>query len=514
MSTIDVVIFLVFISIVLLTSLSKKQFNTNFVAEERSEVSGMVLFAMVFGTLFTATSLFGTAGQVQLFGFSYFVIACSDVIRTLILCLFIHKIFAYKKYISVGEAIGSFYGRYARVIAGLCCLIFSTIIISIQFQWIYKTIDHLFNVDFNVGMLLAAFFVACYGFSQKNIFSIAGITRTLLLFLVSAGVLHVLCGVNQKLAIFSVIISSHAFSSIYSSKDKALNALLCYSFMILLLPIIFAEIESLDIPFDKAILSLARQVESVKLDLFDVKKLPIYSAIFLTTSIPIFNPLVIQRMRLAGSPEQARNIFILASIALFVFAHLVSLCAVASSSIYPEIASTNNFNSFLYLINNVVSTKVFKGVALCGILSVMFSTIEPAIITANSAILNDIVNNQIFFKSSLDRQNIMLTVCTIVVCATALLLGFFVENTTAWMMFAVNLWASVVTVPFMAGVFGVRGNSALFCLSAISGISINVVYYFTSYQPIKVIGVVASSLVINGLIFLVYYIFARQKNTR
>jgi Na+/proline symporter len=277
----------------------------------------------------------------------------------------------------------------------------------------------------------------------------------------------------------------------------------------LLLPVIFSGIESLDIPFNTAVLSLSKQIESLKLDL--TENIPVYSAIFLSTAIPIFNPLVVQRMRLASSAKQARRVFILASIALFVFAHLVSLCAVASSYIYPEISATNSFNSFLYLINNVVSTPIFKGVAVCGILSVMFSTIEPGIITANSAILNDISDHQIFLKANPKNQDLMIKISTIFVCSSALLLGSMVVNTTQWLMFAVNVWAGIVTVPFLAGVYGLRANDRVFYLSAASGIIINIIYYYANYQPIKIIGVVASSLVINSLLLFINKVFFSLK---
>jgi Na+/proline symporter len=498
-------------SIVLLTSSSKGIANVSSEASSEQKISGIALFAMVFGTLFTATSLFGTAGQVKLFGFSYFAIACSDVIRTLIIALFIKKIYIYKKYLSVGEAIGDFYGRSSRFITGVCCLIFSVIIIAIQFQWAYKTIDHLFNVNFNVGLLMAAFLSICYCLNQSKIFSPQSLAKALFLFLISSSILHYLCCLNQKLVVFSAVVGLHSLSSIYPSSNQSLRAMLCFSFMILLLPIIFSGIEALDIPLDRAILSLSKQIESLKSDLFHVENISVYSAIFLSTAIPIFNPLVIQRMRLASSASQARKVFVIASLALFVFAHLVSLCSVASSNIYPEMSASNSFNSFLYLINNVVDTPIFKGVAVCGILSVMFSTIEPGIITANSAILNDICNHQMFLKADPKKQDLIIKISTVFIFTSALLLASFVVKTTQWLMFAVNLWASIVTVPFVAGIYGLRASEKVFYMSAASGIVVNIFYYYVNYHPIKIIGVVASSLIMNSLVLLISKIIFSPK---
>lgn len=511
MSTTDVLVFLVFISIMLFTSLNKKQTNLDIALDSQNQVSGIALFAMVFGTLFTATSLFGTARQVELFGFSYFIIACSDVVRTLILCIFIKNIFIYQKYLSVAHAIGSFCGPTSRIITGVCCLIFSIIVISIQFQWIYKTIDYLFNVNFNVGVLVAAFITICYWLERADFANITIVVKTLFLFALSAAVLHYLCQWNQKLTIFFIIIILHSFSSIYQDKNASIRAMLCFSFMIVLLPIIFSEIESLKAPFSNVVLNLSKQIESVKLDLFDMKNLPTYFTIFLSTVIPVFNPLVVQRMRLANSAKQARNVFVLASVTLFVFVHLISLCSVASAHMYPQVIANNDFNAFLHLVNQVVDTKIFKGIVFCGILSVMFSTIEPGIITANCAILHDISKNQLFASAPLKQQHIMLVTSTIFVCASALVLGLLSGNTTLLLMLAVNLWASIVTVPFVAAIFGARGGPNVFYCSAISGITINMLYYFTSYQPIKAIGVVATSIVINGSIFFIHQMATKNR---
>lgn len=498
MSIIDVLILFCFLSAVFFSSKPHRVTNLNSYCYCENKISSFALFTVVFGTLFTAVSLFNTSEKVKLFGFSYFIFACSDGIRSLMICFFIPLIFNYKHNLSIGQTIGNFYGSWSQLITGLCGLIFATSIIMFQIKWIYITIDCLFNINLNVSFLITIFLGIYIFYALKKNLNLFNLTTVGIILLISCAVLYYLCQINQKITVYIITIGLVFYSSISGNRHIPFRSMMEFSLVVLILPILFSEINNLDAPLDQIFKSLPNEMTSLKLEMFDPENFKKYLMIFLTTSIPIFNPLVIQRIKLANNYKQARNVFILASIAVFIFIHLVSLCSLVNSYLNPEIGANNSFNAFLYLIESIISSKILKGLVLCGILSVMFSTIDAGINSANICLINDIIKNKILPNIDDKYDYLMIKITTAIICCVTVLISHFSSDLMSVIIFAVNIWASIVTIPFIIKLCNINVPNYTFYVCALCGIAINILYYI--YDIEITISVVSSSLIIESIV--------------
>jgi Na+/proline symporter len=469
-------------------------------------ISNVALFAIIFGTLFTASSLLGTAQKIQLFGFSYFIMACSDVLRTLLIGGFIYKMFLFSSHFSAAEVVGTVYGKSSRIICALCAIFFTLLLITIQIKWIDKTVGQLFNVNFNVGLLLSLFLTIFY-FIQN------GKTRPSLkasiMLIALPFALHYLCRYDQKSTVFGAIICCYLYTYISTDSVIPARSIIEFSLIILIIPIVFSEINDSGIPLAQTIAQMPKELFRLDLESLSSQEITRQLIMFCTCAIPIFNPLVIQRVRLAKSATQARNVFIAASATIFIMLHLVSLCSLAAGYIYPEIGQTTSFNSFLYLTDHLIGAPAFKGLIFCGLISVMFSTLGPAMATANIAIISDIIKNQTTITEK--QEDLLIKISSSAMILIALILSQYVENVFNALNLGINLWASIVTLPFFVAISKIPTKPIMFYLSSISGITVNILYYYSNVEFIQTFGIVISTLIVNSLIFGTSYLLFRQK---
>ena len=514
-STIDLIIFISFLSFLLLIS----KYNTPKILTIQSYVSCSAglstfgLFAIVFGTSFNAISLFNTSQQVGLLGLSYFVTACADAIRVLLLCFFIKGVFALRTEISVGKIIEKAYGAKSRIIAGVCSFIFSFAILVIQIKWIYHTIKNLFIINFNIASIILIFILIYYIFllyKQKWQISLRKLLTDLMIITIGALILYYACNFDQQLVCFAIIFSMLFYTAVKGNFSLSTKAIFEFSLIIVLLPIVFSEIGVGERSVMQMLAMLPEKMRSITPEIFSAGDLAQYSKMFFSTVIPILNPLMIQRIQLASSYKQAQQAFVFSSLTLFIFLHLISICALIAFYFNPKIVSGyNNVNAFLYLIDEIVSNRICKGIVFCSILSVMFSTIDAAINVANISIIRDILN----YKKSANISKPVNISTLFLACLTFVVSYFINFDVKGLLMFALNIWVAIITVPFWAQVFKINAPKQAFYASAISGSVVYAVYHFAIFDNLELVGAVTPIIITNVIVFYLAKLIFNFKNT-
>jgi SSS family solute:Na+ symporter len=502
MSTIDILIFFAFISILFFADFynSQKVTNLKSYSTPSGSISDFALFTMVFGMFFGATSLFGTADRAYISGFSYFAIACSDAFRILLCCFFMNKLYKYKNYLSIGEIIGNFYGPESRVITGICSFIFCVSMITVQFKGIHKTIDYLFDIDFNIAFLFFILFSICYIASNHNSIRNLG-AKNIIFFLLLPIIFYYLCESNPKLAVYLIIIIFLLQSSLRGISSATFKSMILFALMILFLSIVLGEIDLLNLPIKIITDNFYEEFKDFSANLLSSHATKDYILVFLSSIIPILTPPVIQRINLAKSSAQAKNTFILVAISIFVFYHLITICSLITFQINPEIHTITSFNAFLYLVDHIVTVPILKGLAFCGILSVMFSTIDALVNSANINFICDVIKTAIIPNNNEEHDLTLIRFTTFIIGAVSMLLGYCVDNMFTLLILGVNIWSSIITIPLIAGIFDFKGPKIAFYASALSGTIINIIYYLDYSSTIKTVGVVTSSIIINSIVF-------------
>jgi SSS family solute:Na+ symporter len=495
MSIIDVLIFFLFLSLLFSVGAYNNQPVTTLRSYAKSAVglSNFALFTVIFGMLFGASSLFNTSEQGYNSGFAYFIFACADAIRILLCIFFIKKLYIYKNCLSVGDIIDRAYGSYGRLIVGVCSICFSISMIAIQFKAIYKTIEHLFDVNFNMAYLGYVLFCIHYMLFMKlrnlNIF------KATMLFFVGPIVCYFLCEYDYKLVVYILIILFMLISSLDGVASLSLRSMLEFSMIVLFLPILFGEISSFHAPLK--IIQKGLPDKAINSNIFNLNEVKDYLIIFASTALPILTPPVIQRVHLAKSSAQAKFIFLMVGISVFVFYHLITTCSLITSYINPQINTSSSFDSFLYLVDHVVQYPVLKGLVFCGIISVMFSTAEALINTATISFVQDVIKNKLICFESEEADVGHIKSTTFVIGLMSFILSGYIQDIWHLLIWGFSIWGSIVTVPLIAVLFNFKTSKVAFYSSVLSGIIVNILYYSQSFQLINIIGIVPISLVLN-----------------
>jgi Na+/proline symporter len=245
--------------------------------------------------------------------------------------------------------------------------------------------------------------------------------------------------------------------------------------------------------------SLPSEIKDFDLNLLDSKINHSYIKVFLTSALPVLTPTIIQQIHLAKSSNQAKNTLIFVSLTTAIFYHLIITCALVTFYLNPEINHSSSYNSLLYLVDAVVNSATLKGLAFCGILSVMFSTIDTCANTATISLVNDVL--KLKFKDKDDFS--LIKIATILIGTTSLCASYFVDNILELFFFGVSTWGSIVTIPLLAGIFKFKIHKTAFYASSLSGIIVNIIYYLGYSEVIQIIGNLTSALIINTIVFFI-----------
>jgi Na+/proline symporter len=180
----------------------------------------------------------------------------------------------------------------------------------------------------------------------------------------------------------------------------------------------------------------------------------------------------------------------------------VSLCSLVTSYLNQEIGQTNSFNAFLYLIQFIIASPMLKGLIFCGILSVMFSTMDAAINSANISLINDIIKNKILPDLDDKHDHKMIKISSLIICIICFVLCYFVKNLMSVVIFSINIWASTITIPLFARMSNIKAPFYMFYVCGLCGVVINILYYSYDFMWLKSLGVVSSSIIIESIIFM------------
>jgi Na+/proline symporter len=443
---------------------------------------------MFFGTI----ALFGTAEHVYSSGFDYFLISCADVARILLYCTIINKLYTYKESTSVGQIMDKLYNNKSiHIITGICSICLSITFIAIEFKGIYKTIDYLADVDLNSTYLLILFSVILVFFNIKKLINPKTLISTTTLLLILSATFYYLIQYNAKLTIYLLIIAIVVQSSFGGVSALVLKTMLQFSVIILFLPIVLGEISIEKTSPDE----LNKYLEALNVNNLIQKG---YTIIFLTKLLPVLTPVFLQRISFASSSNQAQKAFICASITVLIFYHLISVSSLKILYINPNIKPQE---CFLYLIRNILTFPGLKGIALCGILSLMLSTIDAFINTATINFIYDVVKIKILPNLNDKYDATLIKISSILIITISLAISYFTNDMLALLIFGFSVWGAAITIPLLAGIYGFKVSCAAFYASCISGATVNIIYYLGYSQIINSLGSIPIFLILNTIVF-------------
>jgi Na+/proline symporter len=373
----------------------------------------IVIISTIVGTWIDGGSTFAPASNSYDHGILALLPQLGLVVYLYIISKFIAPLMKpFLNMISIGEIIGSMYGQGARFITGIFSVIRSCGAISIQIFVLSGIFDYL---------------------SPGNRYEYM-VMSTLILFTYTA---------------FGGI-KSVAYTDCFQS----------FIIIITLLTIIYFSLKEIG-----GIYKFASNIPTSHISIKQHKiQLISHIILFIFFCIPSFIPTVIQQMLIAKEIDKIKCSFKVASLILFLYFILVLITGIAAYEINPN---ANPKYAIMCLVDITVPP-AFKGFIICGLISIMMSTVDGHLNTASVCLTNDVVK---LIWPSLKEYYLIL-----ILRSSTFILGivtFFIasrfENIIDLLLFIDGLWRPIITFPFMLGLLGFRSTSKVFMASITIG---------------------------------------------
>ncbi|MDF2965755.1 MAG: sodium:solute symporter family protein [Rickettsiaceae bacterium] len=239
----------------------------------------------------------------------------------------------------------------------------------------------------------------------------------------------------------------------------------------------------------------------------DKKILLEYAILFIYFSVPSLIPTAIQRMLMAKDVAQISTSFRVASFILLVFFIFTIFAGLASVVLVPNIDS---YYSLICLIDSVIPP-MLKGLAICGLLSILISTADSHLNVASISLTNDYL--AIIFPSFSDTNLLLFSrIFSLVLGGFAL---YIASNASSVLDILINIdsfWRPTVNAPLLLGLMGFRSSSRVFIIAAITGFG---TFYYSNYYKIfgDVCGVCSIGLgfITNGAMLIICHYLFKEK---
>ena len=321
-----------------------------------------------------------------------------------------------EKAASPGEILFSVYGKAGQVTAGICSVLLCAGILGAQIAAIGTIFLELFNVPYNMGVLI--------GFSVVIIYSAAGgmnaiITAEILEFL--------LLMVGMPLLAFAAVKFSGGFEAVKTAVP----------------PEYFNPIN------DRSALSLI--------------------SLFLTMAIgEALTPTYLQRMLVGKERKIMGRATILSGVISIPFFVVTGIVGLAAYAVFPELERTLAMPHMVFTVLPIG----IKGLVMTAMLAIVMSSADGLLSSAAIGAVSDIIAPLMKKQASSKSRLKMMRMSTVLIGIVGMAYALLSNDVFGILLFSYFAWAPVMLVPTVAAVFGFRSGKRAFAASAICGAAV------------------------------------------
>tara|TARA_B100001248_G_scaffold262736_1_gene261981 strand:- start:40354 stop:43800 length:3447 start_codon:yes stop_codon:yes gene_type:complete len=370
-------------------------------------------------SLIGAENILGISEKVFDIGF-IFVMAWLG--NSLSLCLIARyvapRMESFKGMISIGDIMHSFYGKPGRIITGCASLFLSIGYIGAQVASIGYLCDTVLGVPYFWGVLFGSGVVITY----STLGGIRAVTATdIMQFLV----------------------------------------------LIILVPILFDvglnEVGGYSVLFQSSNLTQAKHITALQ----DSTTLWSCLALFLVVSIPFLDPVVTQRLLMAGSAQRIRKSLYITALIFVPFTLVAGFVGIVALSIDSTVDSSLVFS---IVVNNVLPIGL-RGLAITGMFAVIMSTADSYLNAASIAFVHDVIKPLSKKPISEKAELRIARLGNLLLGGMAIVVSVSFTSILDIIFKFLNFWGPVIVVPLFSGFFGLRASTRTFLVSVSAGMS-------------------------------------------
>ncbi|MCP3659526.1 MAG: hypothetical protein GY830_04065 [Bacteroidetes bacterium] len=393
--------------------------------------------------------------SIGLIMFSFWI---GVTIQNLLLGLIIApKAAVFKDCFTIGDFVGRYYGKYAKLLTGILTLIRMICLVSIQLVAIGKILQFFFHINIFWGVMISGFILGLYtAFGGIKSVTYTDVFQFLLLAI-------------------TVPIISTLLTKNFMSYKKLFYAL----------------------PKDKLLIFTKKEF---------IQHLT-YGLILSFSFSALVSPSLMQRIFMAKKGRDAQKMFFSVTVIELVFGLSVTLIGLCCLALYPNIKSDN---MILEVINKICTNNILKGLIISGVLSVAISSVDSYLHSTGLILFNDLISPIIKIKEEKKLNILKLTTFAIAIIISIISLSFInssIFNDLNLIKNLINL--PILVFPILFAIFGIKGNKKLFYVSVSAGFVIVCICYFYIFPGQKSISV-ALGMLANGLIFLFFHILQNK----
>jgi solute:Na+ symporter, SSS family len=455
---IDLMIVLSYLAITLIVGIKAGK-NTNTMTE--FSVAGRnynttVMVATTCATLVASEDVMYASQKVFEIGILYTLVALGIPLAAFITAYFVIPRFAYipyKKYISVGELIGSFYGEKAQIITGLAATLRSIGVIGGQVCAIGYCCDYFLGLSHFTGVILGAGILTVYS-------AFGGVKSVTLTDVMQFGMLLVIIPVTASIGV-----------EIFGWK----------SFLAHLPP----GHLSLSIPEGKSAWD--------------------YISLFIILSVPGLGPCLIQRFLMSRNTAQMKEFMKITGLLGILFLFSITMIGLAVVVMAPEVEPSKVFP---YFVNQLLPVGI-RGFAIAGMLAVIMSTADSFLNTASICLVHDVLGP--LSKNTIDdKTQLKLTrYVTVAIGMSSIFATLTHHNIMDIVLIFGSFWLPVVTIPLFLTLWNFKGTSQGFIAASMSGLA-TALGFMVANSSFGFGGLVPG-MVVNLVVFVVVSKLTRKK---
>ena len=392
-----------------------------------------VLVASIFTTEMGADDLLGVSERIYSVGLIFFVVQCAQTISLLMHAYIIApKIIRdfYDK-ISIGEIVGTLYGRVGQIICGIASMLFYIGYVSVQISAIGCVCSLFLGIPHFYGTWIGSLVVVLYS-------SFGGVRS-----IVFTDMLH-----------FTILmIGIPLFASVALDKVGGWNY-------------------------------LASHLPSEHLNFGSSHELFWIHVVFLIVyAFPFFSPVLTQRILLANSERQAANSLIISGILYIPFYAVIAIIAFCAVVLFPGIDPNDAFLDVL----DYSLPPVIKGLAISGVLAVIMSTADSFLNVAAIAAARDVFGvvwpNKLNDKTELRISQIV----TVIFGLSSIYIATMFHSMIDFWLYFSNFWAPTVIAPMILYMFNFKTDTQTYLYSLCIGMISVIVYRYSVPEEFTII---------------------------
>jgi SSS family solute:Na+ symporter len=417
-----------------------------------------VMVATVTATVIGGGSTFGIISSVFSSGIIYILISFGNPLNSFLVGqFFVNKMDTFNDCISVGDIMDKFYGRNARIIAGICGAFYCAAAVGGQVSAIGFIINYFLDIPFFLGVLIGCGAVILY----SSFGGVKAVTATdVIQFAVIILAIPMVCNIG-------------------------LNLVGGYS----------ALIEKVPAP----LLALPESTGS----------LINYFFIFLAFSVPFLDPPTTQRLLMAKDRTQIRRTLRLSALIMLPFFLVVGLIGLIAVAINPGYDANM---AFPHLVNTILPIGL-KGVAIAGLLSVVMSTADSYLNAAGITLVHDVIK-PLYRHELKDRTELRLAqIATFILGTGATIIALSFTSIMSIILFSLNFWGPIIVVPLYAGLLGIKASRQCFYGGICGGLGVFFLWHFFVEAQLGISSLIPS-MAANLLGFAAVYYFQKIQRLR